>query len=671
MAKRVTVRARKVAVTRPEVLWVPSLERQQRSAMRAFVDSAGFSSYDDTWRWSVDPLGAAGFWEAVAERLGVAWRAAPSAAIVEDLTAASGVRWFPDATLNYAELCLSGPDHETARKGASADAPAVIGLSQTRGPCRLSWRDLRSMVARARTGLLAAGVGRGDRVGAYLPNVPETLALMLATASLGAVWACCAPEMGVDGCVERLAQFAPKVLVAVDGYRYGAKTVDRRAEAAAIAGVLDSASTRVWFSYLHSTAEIPPSWVAWDVFTGEGGELDFEAVPFDHPLYVLFSSGTTGRPKGIVHGHGGIAVEHAKALRLHFDLAGSDRFFWYTTTGWMMWNFLVSGLLAGSTVVLYDGDPSGPQGDNLWRIVADEEVTCAGVGSGYLAAGAKAALTPARRWDLSRMVTLGATGSPLPADAARWVYRDVQPDVMLAPFSGGTDVCTGFVGPSPLHPVVAGEISCRCLGAKVEVFDERGDALVGEEGELVLSAPLPSMPVGLLGDDDGSRLRSTYFERYPGVWHHGDRAVLSDRGTVIITGRSDGTLNRGGVRMGTAELYFVVESLPEVTDSLAVHLEDPDGGPGQLVLLVASEALSDRSVLDKRIRDELRSRLSPRHVPDRVEFVPSIPRTLSGKKLEVPVKRILLGADPDVALSSSTLADPASIEAVVELARRG
>lgn len=657
-------------MTRPEVLWVPPLERQQRSAMRDFVRSAGFSSYDDTWSWSVDPLGAAGFWGAVADRLGVAWHAEASAAIVEDRSSPSGVRWFPDATLNYAELCLSGPAADPSRTGSLDDQPAVIGLSQTRGPSRLSWSDLRAMVAQARSGLICAGVGRGDRVGAYLPNVPEALALMLATASLGATWACCAPEMGVDGCVERLAQFAPKVLVAVDGYRYSTKTFDRRAEACAIAGFLGSVTTRVWFSYLHSPTQTPAGWVAWDDFAGEDGVLGFEAVAFEHPLYVLFSSGTTGKPKGLVHCHGGIAVEHAKALRLHFDLSGSDRFFWYTTTGWMMWNFLASGLLAGSTVVLYDGDPTGPEGDNLWRIIAEEKITCAGVGSSYLAAGAKTALLPQRRWDLSRMATLGATGSPLPADAARWVYSDVQPDVMLAPFSGGTDVCTGFVGPSPLHPVVAGEISCRCLGAKVEVFDEAGRPLVGSEGELVLSAPLPSMPVGLLGDDNGSRLRSTYFERYPGVWHHGDRAVLSDRGTLIITGRSDGTLNRGGVRMGTAELYSVVESLPEVADSLAVHLEDPSGGPGQLVLLVVGGPSSDRGLLERRIRDELRSRLSPRHVPDLVHFVESIPRTLSGKKLEVPVKRILLGADPETALSSSSVADPESIKAVVDLARQ-
>ena len=493
---------------------------------------------------------------------------------------------------------------------------------------------------------------------------------MLATASLGATWACCAPEMGVDGCVERLAQVAPKVFVSVDGYRYAQRVVDRRNEATAIAASLPSLTRRVWLPYLDPSGGAPPGWVDWADLTASEGPLDFEAVDFDHPLYVLFSSGTTGKPKGIVHSHGGISLEHAKALRLHFDIGPSDRFFWYSTTGWMMWNFLASGLITGSAIVLYDGDPSGPDGDRLWEILSSQAVTCGGVGASYLAAGARGGLRPAERFDLSGLATLGATGSPLPGDAARWVYQSVNPEVLLASFSGGTDVCTGFVGGSPLHPVWAGEISCRCLGAKVEVFDDAGSPLVGSEGELVLTAPLPSMPVAFVGDEDGSRLRSAYFERYRGVWHHGDRAILSDRGTVTITGRSDGTLNRGGVRMGTAELYSVVDSLAEVSDSLAVHLEDQSGGPGELLLLIVNTPGANTAELDAAIRTELRRRLSPRHVPDRVEFVASIPRTLSGKKLEVPVKRILLGADPSQVLSESALADPASLEAIVELAAR-
>lgn len=645
----------------PEPLWTPDPDRSERSALSRFLRRAGFDGYDEAWEWSVAPATAGEFWAEVAVLAGV--EAGPGPALVHGSTAAAGdadhASWFPDARLNYAQACLrpEGP------------GPAVVARSDTREGTELSWGQLRALVASVRCGLVDAGVGAGDFVGGYLPNIPETLAVMLAAASLGAVWTCCAPEVGVAGCLDRLGQCAPVVLVAVDGYRYGSRPFDRRAEAEEIRSGLPSLRRAVWLRYLDTETAAPKGWVDWDVFaSGTNQELSFEAVRFDHPLYVLYSSGTTGRPKAIVHGHGGILLEHFKALSLHFDLDASDRFFWFTTTGWMMWNFCVSGLLAGSTVVLFDGDPGSGR---LWDLMAEEDVTVGGVGSGYLVASMKAGDRPGGERDLSALVTLGATGSPLPPAAAQWVYREVAPELMLASFSGGTDVCTGFVGPSPRHPVWAGEISCRCMGAPVDVFDDDGRSVSGVEGELVLTGPMPSMPVGILGDVDGSRYRATYFERYPGVWAHGDRATLTDRGTVIITGRSDGTLNRGGVRMGTAELYSVVEALPGVADSLAVHIEDPAGGPGELLLFVVPASGADGSrdpELVDSVRAALRRDLSPRHVPDQIVTVTSIPKTLSGKKLEVPVKRILSGVAVSEAVALASVADPTSLEPFVSLA---
>jgi acetoacetyl-CoA synthetase len=630
-------------VPEPLPLWTPPPARQDRSRMRRFLDETGHLTYDSAWGWSVEDAGA--FWSAVATHFDLPLG---GPAVLPDVAAVPGVAWFPDALLNYAEVMLR-PAAERPRDAA------VIAFSDTRPPEEVCWGELAGRVAGAAAWLKSTGVGRGDAVAGYLPNLPEALVAMLATASLGATWTCCAPEMGVAGTLDRLSQVAPKVLFAVDGYRYGSREVDRREEVAAIAAGLPSLERLVEVPYLR-TGESCAALSACDW----PAVVDFEQVLFDHPLYVLFSSGTTGKPKGIVHGHGGILVEHAKALGLHFDLGPGDRFFWYSTTGWMMWNFLVSGLLLGSTVVLYDGEPG-----RIWEVMEKAGVTCGGVGAAFLVSCAKSEVSPR----VPALATLGSTGSPLPAAAAEWVYRCVGEDLMLASFSGGTDVCTGFVGTSPLHPVWAGEISCRCLGAKVEVFDDSGRPVVGEEGELVLTAPLPSMPVGILGDTDGSRYRATYFERFapaePGgrpVWAHGDRATLTERGTIVISGRSDGTLNRGGVRIGTAEIYEVVEGLPEVEDSLAVHLEDPAGGPGRLILFVVLAPGADLAAVREAIRSEVRSRLSPRYVPDEVDAVPAVPRTLSGKKLEVPVKRILSGMPVEEAVSLPAVADPASLE---------
>jgi acetoacetyl-CoA synthetase len=640
-------------------LWVPDDGRRSGSHLGRYLAKHGFGDYDAAWEWSVAAGSAGLFWQSVADEFDVAWRSPPEFSLIHSEESVAGARWFGGGRLNYAEHALRPPP-------SGSETVAVMGRSQTRPDVDLTWADLNSLVARVRQGLLEAGVGPGDRIAGYLPNVPEAAAAMLAAASLGAVWTSCAPEMGVAGVLDRLAQVEPVVLLAVDGYRYGERVIDRREENQKIRASLPSLKRAVWLGYLQSDSPAPSGWTTWDRFVGESGPMDFEPVPFDHPLYVLYSSGTTGRPKAIVHRHGGIVLEHAKALAWHFDIGPGDRFFWFTTTGWMMWNFCLSGLLVGATVVCFDGNPAWPGPDALWALMASTGTTCGGVGAGYLVAGQKAGHHPGRDHALGGLRTVGATGSPLPVPAARWVYEEVSGEVLLASFSGGTDVCTGFVGASPLHPVWAGEISCRCLGAAVDVFDDEGKAVLDQEGELVLTAPLPSMPVGFWGDKDGSQYRAAYFERFPGVWAHGDRATLTNRGTVVITGRSDGTLNRGGVRLGTAEFYAVVERFEEVTDSLVVHVEDPGGGPGELWLFVV--ASSDLEGLAGRLRTALRQNLSPRHVPDHILAVPAIPRTLSGKKLEVPVKRILSGVPLRRALALASVANPESLDPFLQLA---
>jgi len=644
-------------------LWVPSESRKAASNLARWSQELGFGSYDQAWEWSVAPDTAGEFWLSVADYLGATWRRPPDAALEPDPSRVTGYRWFRGGLLNYAERALRPPP-------GAAGHLAVVARSQTRPMSELTWAELADLVARVRSGLLAAGVTAGERVAGYLPNIPETLAAMLACASVGAIWTCCAPEMGTLSVLDRLSQVGPVVFISVDGYRHGTRTVERGSQAQAVLAGLPTVRRAVWTPYLHPERSAPAGWTGWADFVATKAPLEFAALEFDHPLYILFSSGTTGKPKPIVHGHGGILLEHAKALGFHFDLGPDDRFFWFTTTGWMMWNFCVSGLVAGSAIVLFDGDPGWPGTDALWELIASARVTCAGVGAGYLVAGMKAGLHPSALHDLSALKTIGATGSPLSAPAARWVYRDVSDDVLLASFSGGTDVCTGFVGASPLHPVWAGEISCRCLGAKVEVFDDTGHPVVGQEGELVLSAPLPSMPLGFWGDD-GTRYRSAYFARFPGVWAHGDRATLTERGTVVITGRSDGTLNRGGVRMGTAEFYAIVEALPRVADSLVVHLEDPEGGPGELWLFVVDDGpVGEANALADQVRSAIRRDLSPRYVPDRVVRVPAVPRTLSGKKLEVPVKRLLLGAALSDALALSSVVNPESLEPFIMLGKQ-
>jgi len=647
-------------MTDPEVLWRPPADILARSRIGhylAWLDATHgrrFASYDELWRWSVDDL--PGFWGSVWEHFAIQSAGGYERVIGDQQM--PGASWFPGARLNYAEHALRLTER------AEADV-VVIAHSQTRPPMTLSVTELRERVSRARAGLQRLGVGRGDRVAAYLPNVPEAVVAFLATASLGAIWSSCAPEFGTRSVVDRLSQIEPKLLLTIDGYRYGAGTVDRTDEVAAIRAALPTLAATVVVPYL-GTGAIRDA-LPWSELVAEPGDLAFEPVPFDHPLYVLYSSGTTGLPKPIVHGHGGILLEHFKIHALHHDLGPADRFLWFTTTGWMMWNYLVSGLLVGSTIVLYDGSPGHPDLTTLWRLADEAAITFFGTSAPFLMACRKAGLRPGADFNLAPLRGVGSTGAPLPAEGFRWVYEALGSDLQLQSVSGGTDVCTAFVGASPLVPVWTGEISCRHLGCRVEAFDASGQPVIGEQGELVLTAPMPSMPVAFWNDPSGERYRAAYFSDYPGVWRHGDWITITERGSCVISGRSDATLNRGGIRIGTAEFYSVVEALPEVADSVVVHLEEPD----RLLLFVAlREGAKLDDTLRHRIKSELRSALSPRHVPDEIRVVPSVPRTLSGKKLEVPIKRILTGTPPEIAASRGSLANPEALDAFVTLAAR-
>jgi acetoacetyl-CoA synthetase len=636
------------------VLWEPPADVRDTTRIGAYLRwlererGLIFADYAALWEWSVTDL--AGFWQSIWDYFEVISHAPPTAVLSD--ASMPGAKWFPGATVNYAEHVLRMP-------GIGDDDPVVIAYSQSRESIKLTARQLREQVRRVRAGLKARGVGKGDRVAAYAPNIPETYVLLLATTSLGAVFSSCAPEFGTRSVVDRWSQIEPKVLVAVDGYAYGDKPLVRGAEVDAITEAIPSIEHVITIGYLD------PSGGDWESLAGDD-PMEFEAVPFDHPLYVLYSSGTTGLPKPIVHGHGGILIEHLKILALHHDLGPSDRFFWFTTTGWMMWNFLVSAPAVGASIVLFDGNPGYPDMSTLWNLIDEAGITYFGTSAPFLMACRKAGLEPRK----PGLKAVGSTGAPLPAEGFDWVYRAVGTQLQLQSLSGGTDVCTGFVGASPLHPVIEGVIACRCLGAKVEAYDPAGKPVVDELGELVITAPMPSMPVGFWNDPDSKRYREAYFDVFPGVWRHGDWITIGADGTCVITGRSDATLNRGGVRLGTAEFYSVVEGLPEIVDSVVVHLEQDNNPNGELLLFVVlTEGLELDDALIRKIRGELRSALSPRHIPDEIHQVRAVPRTLSAKKLEVPVKRILTGIPVESAAAKGALVNPESLVAFEQLAR--
>jgi acetoacetyl-CoA synthetase len=655
-----------VSTEAPEKLWEPSAGLVERSRLREYMRwleserGLKLDDYEALWRWSVSDLDA--FWGSIWDFFGV--QADGDYERVLGSRAMPGAEWFGGTSLNYAEHVFAGKDE---------DAEAVIlHASELRDLSELSWGELRARVAALATGMRDLGVEPGDRVVAYMPNVPEAIVAFLATASIGAIWSSCSPDFGPASVIDRFAQIEPKVLFAVDGYRYGGKDFDRRETLARLQAAMPSLEHTVVLPYLDPDPDLSPlrDAMRWDelLAAGEGSELTFERVPFDHPLWVLYSSGTTGLPKAIVQSQGGILLEHLKKLHLHVDAHPGDRLFWFTTTGWMMWNFLVSGLLTRAAIVLYDGNPGHPDMGVLWDLAERAGVTMFGTSASYIAACMKAGVEPGAGRDLSRLGAVGSTGSPLSPEGFDWIYEHLGANTWLFSTSGGTDLCTAFVGGVALLPVYRGELQGRALGAAIEAWDEGGNPVIDEVGELVVTEPMPSMPVYFWGDPDGSRYRASYFDHYPGVWRHGDWIEITSRGTAVIYGRSDSTINRSGVRMGTSEVYRAVLGLDEIVDALVVDVPRP-GTEGWMPLFVV---LREGARLDDNLRKEIarrvREQCSPRHVPDEVFAIAEVPRTLSGKVLEVPVKRILMGTPAEQAASRDSLANPAALDYFVELA---
>ncbi len=651
------------------LLWEPSEGFKRDAVISRYMGwlreekNLSFDDYPELWEWSVGNL--EGFWDSLWEFFDV--KASKPYERVLGRREMPGAQWFPGAELNYAE-------HLFRHAEDRPDEPALVHESEIRPLAQTSWRELREKTGALAAGLKEMGVGRGDRVVGYLPNVPEAVVAFLACASIGAVWSSSSPDFGAGSVVDRFMQIEPKVLFATDGYRYGGKDFDRMETVARLQGEIPSLQKTIVLPYLNGEPDTSAlkNAVIWGELLEEhaGADLRFEPVPFDHPLWVLYSSGTTGLPKAIVHSQGGILMEHLKKVYLHIDLGPGDRFFWFTTTGWMMWNLLVGGLLSGATILLYDGNPGYPDMNALWAFAEETGMTHFGTSASYLTGCMKAEIEPGRDFDLAHLKGVGSTGSPLPPEGFGWVYEHVKEDVWLYSTSGGTDLCTAFVGGVPLVAVRSGELQARALGAKVEAFDENGEPVIDEVGELVITEPMPSMPIYLWNDPEGERYKESYFDVYPGVWRHGDWIKVKSDGSCVIYGRSDSTINRGGVRMGTAEIYSAVEKVQEVRDSLVVDLHRPDGSAFMPLFVVLEEGVELDEDLANRIKRSIRENASPRHVPDEVLAVPEVPRTLNGKKLEVPVKKILSGTPPEEAASRDSLANPESLDRFAELAEK-
>ncbi|EFH90174.1 acetoacetate--CoA ligase [Ktedonobacter racemifer] len=654
------------SVFESQPLWEPSEAVKQQANvtqyMRWLQEKKGlhFQTREALWEWSANEIEA--FWGSLWEYFSL--QASTPYTTILHQRVMPGAQWFPGARLNYAEHAF---------RNATEAHPALLFRSERHELVSVSWAELAQKVGAIAQALRDLGVKPGDRVVGYMPNIPETAMAFLACASIGAVWSSCSPDFGTNSVIDRFKQIEPKVLFAIDGYQYGGKRFDRRSIVAELQESLPSVEHTVLYSYLFGEQGTQPAalsnTLSWQELAAKPAPLRFEQVPFDHPLWILYSSGTTGLPKPIVHGHGGILLEHLKCLTLDKDIKPGDRLFWFSTTGWMMWNLLLGGLLVGATVLLYDGSPAYPDMETLWQFAADTQMTTFGTSAAYISSCMKSGIEPGQTYDLRHLRTVGSTGSPLTPEGFRWIYEHVKSDLWLASVSGGTDVCSAFVGCSPLLPVYAGELQCRMLGAKIEAFDEAGNALIDEVGELVITNPLPSMPLYFWNDPNYERYRESYFSLYPDVWRHGDWIKITPSGGAIIYGRSDSTINRQGIRMGSSEIYRVVESLPEVLDSLIIGVEMPGGHYYMPLFVVLREGVELDESLKARIKTQLRSAVSPHHVPDEIQQIPEVPRTLSGKKLEVPIKKLFMGIPVEKAASVDALSNPQALTYFVDFAQ--
>ncbi|MGW8814586.1 acetoacetate--CoA ligase [Gordonia terrae] len=648
----------------PEVLWTPSPERVAATRMADYqrcLDSerdVHTETFDELWQWSVDDPSA--FWDSIWKYFDVVASAQPTAVL--DGVEMPGATWFPDARLNWAENIL---------RHADRDEPAVIALNESPSVLTTTWRELEQRVANVADNFRRLGVRPGDRVAAVLPNITETVIAVFATASVGAVWSCCAPDFGVKGLTDRFAQIEPTILIGVDGYRFNGKVQDRREAVESLAAELPTVRHTVMVRNLvDEHLEIPEGIRDFaDLTTGDATPV-YEQVAFDHPLWVLYSSGTTGLPKGIVHSHGGILLESLKANALHYDLGPDDRVFIAASTAWVVWNMLIDAMTTGCAIVTYDGSPTLGRPDHQLEICAEQRVTRFGTGAAYLTLCEKAAASPRTDFDLTALRSIMSTGSPLPDTTWRWVYEHVSGDVHLGSDSGGTDVATAFIGANPMSPVVTGELQGPCLGVAVEAWNDAGEPVIDQVGEMVITAPMPSMPIYFWNDPDQLRYRSAYFEEFPGVWRHGDWITRTDRGSFQVHGRSDSTLNRGGVRMGSADVYQAIETLPEIAESLVIGAELPGGDYHMPLFVVLKPGYELTDDLIDKIRDTIRRNVSPRHVPDDILDVPAIPATRTGKRLEIPVKKLIQGTPPETAINRATVADTGTLDWYVDYAER-
>lgn len=652
--------------TFPTALWAPQPDRIAKTRMHDYMlwlqseKGLQFADYHAMWEWSVAHVDA--FWESIWQYFDIRHTAAYHQVL--DSEKIPGAKWFDGARLNLAEQVFRFHQDESANS-----RPAIIAKSELRPLTQLSWNELRQQISSVATALRNMGVVPGDRVVAYLPNLPETIIAFYACASIGAIWSSCSPDMGTPSVLDRFGQIEPKVLIAVDGYRYGGKDFDRREVVAALVRSLPSLKHVISLPYLYPDTTMPDTQPWHNLLADESAPV-FEQLPFDHPVWVVYSSGTTGMPKPIVHGHGGILLESLKGHALHSDLGPDDHFMWYSSTGWIMWNSQATGLLTGATICLYDGNPGYPDLGTLWKFAQEARLTIFGAGAAYYANCMKAGIVPKAVADVSTLRTIGSTGSPLSAEAYTWIYNQLGPDILLASISGGTDIAASFVGSCPILPLYAGEMQCRYLGVAVYAVDEQGKELLDEVGELVMTKPIPSMPLYFWNDPQGKRYHDSYFDVYPGRWRHGDWLRITPRGGAIIYGRSDTTINRYGIRMGTSEIYRVVESIPEIVDSLVVDLEYLGRESYMPLFVVLRPGVTLDQDLVRRICDNIRTSLSARHVPNEVIAVNEIPRTLTGKKMELPVKKLLLGMAVDEVANPDAMSNPGSLHFFIEFAKQ-